>query len=148
MKPFIVSDIISSNGEIIKRATPQAERRVISSSTSETVVEILKTVVEQGGTAQKADIDGNLVAGKTGTAQIFDQDLGRYSRDKHVSSFVGFVPADNPRIALIVVLYEPKGSSYGGEVAAPVFKRIVEHTFSYLDIPMEQDENRIVLVSK
>jgi cell division protein FtsI (penicillin-binding protein 3) len=148
MKPFIVSDIISSAGEIIKRVTPEAERRVISNRTSELVVEILKTVVEEGGTAPKADINGNLVAGKTGTAQIFDQELGRYSRDKYVSSFVGFVPADNPRIALIVVIYEPKGRSYGGIVAAPVFKRIVEHTFTYLDIPMERDENRILLVSK
>jgi cell division protein FtsI (penicillin-binding protein 3) len=148
MKPFIVSDIISSSGEIIKRVTPEAEKRVISNPTSELVVEILKTVVEEGGTAQKADINGNLVAGKTGTAQIFDQELGRYSRNKHVSSFVGFVPADNPRIALIVVIYEPKGSSYGGVVAAPVFKKIVEHTFTYLDIPMERDENRILLVSK
>lgn len=148
MKPFIVSDVISSAGEIIKRVTPEAEKRVISNSTSELIVEILKTVVEEGGTATKADINGNLVAGKTGTAQIFDQELGRYSRDKHVSSFVGFVPADNPRIALIVVIYEPKGPSYGGEVAAPVFKRIVEHTFTYLDIPMEKDENRILLVSK
>lgn len=148
MRPFIVSDIISSNGEIIRRMTPQAERRVISHATSETIVEILKTVVEEGGTARKADINGNLVAGKTGTAQIFDQEVGRYSRNKHVSSFVGFVPADSPRIALIVVVFEPHGSSYGGEVAAPVFKSIVEHTFSYLDIPMETDENRILLVSK
>ncbi len=148
MKPFIVSDIISSSGEIIKRVTPETERRVISSSTAELVVEILKTVVEEGGTAPKADINGNLVAGKTGTAQIFDQELGRYSRKKYVSSFVGFVPADNPKIALIVVIYEPKKSSYGGVVAAPVFKRIVDHTFTYLDIPMERDENRILLVSK
>jgi cell division protein FtsI (penicillin-binding protein 3) len=148
VKPYIVSDIISPAGEVIKKVSPTMERRVISRATSETVKEILKTVVETGGTARKANIKGNLVAGKTGTAQIYDQETGRYSRKKHVSSFVGFAPADNPELAVIVVIYEPEGSSYGGVVAAPVFKNIVEHTFAYMDIPMERDENRIVLVSK
>jgi cell division protein FtsI (penicillin-binding protein 3) len=148
VKPYIVSDIISPAGEVIKKVSPTMERRVISRATSETVKEILKTVVETGGTARKANIKGNLVAGKTGTAQIYDQETGRYSRKKHVSSFVGFAPADNPELAVIVVIYEPEGSSYGGVVAAPVFKNIVEHTFAYMDIPMEREENRIVLVSK
>jgi cell division protein FtsI/penicillin-binding protein 2 len=148
VKPYLVSDIISPSGEIIKRVSPTMKRRVISRTTAETVKDILKTVVEEGGTARKASIKGNLVAGKTGTAQIFDNKTGRYARHRHVSSFVGFSPADNPELAVIVVVYEPKGSMYGGVVAAPVFKNIVEHTFSYLDVPMERDENRIVLVSK
>jgi cell division protein FtsI (penicillin-binding protein 3) len=148
VRPYIVSDIISPAGEVIKRVSPTMERRVISQATAETVKEILKTVVEEGGTARKANIKGNLVAGKTGTAQIYDHETGRYSRKKHVSSFVGFAPADNPELAVIVVIYEPKGNSFGGVVAAPVFKNIVEHTFAYMDVPMERDENRIVLVSK
>jgi cell division protein FtsI (penicillin-binding protein 3) len=65
-----------------------------------------------------------------------------------VSSFVGFVPANNPLLALIVVVYEPEGSSYGGTVAAPVFRRIIEHTLTYLDIPMEREENHIRIVSR
>jgi cell division protein FtsI (penicillin-binding protein 3) len=105
-------------------------------------------VVEEGGTAMQAEIKGNLVAGKTGTAQVFDHKLKRYSKKKYVSSFVGFVPADNPMIALIVVIYEPKGATYGGVVAAPVFRKIIEHTFTYLNVPMEREENQIVLVSK
>ena len=148
MKPYIVSDIISPQGDVVKRVAPKRERRVVSVDTAETVRDILKMVVEEGGTAQRAYIRGNLVAGKTGTAQIFDPETGRYSRNKYVSSFVGFVPADKPRIALIVVIYEPEGSAYGGVVAAPVFKKIIEDTFAYLDIPMERDENRIILVSK
>lgn len=147
MKPYIVSDIISPSGKGIKKIVPVEERRVISRATSDKMKEILKTVVEEGGTAEKASIRGNLVAGKTGTAQIYDPKIGRYSKDKYASSFVGFVPADNPRIALIVVVFEPKGSNYGGVVAAPVFKNIIEHTFAYLDVPMEKDENHIVLVS-
>ena len=148
MKPYIVSDIISPKGEPIKRVTPIIERRVISAETAGTISEILKMVVEEGGTAQKAYIRGNQVAGKTGTAQIFDPVKRRYSRKKYVSSFVGFVPADDPKIALIVVVYEPKGSAYGGVVAAPVFKKIIEDTFAYLNVPMEKDENQIILVSK
>jgi cell division protein FtsI (penicillin-binding protein 3) len=147
MRPYIVSDIISPSGKGIKKIIPVEERRVISRATSDKMKEILKTVVEEGGTAEKASIRGNLVAGKTGTAQIYDPKTGRYSKDRYASSFVGFVPADNPRIALIVVVYEPKGSTYGGVVAAPVFKNIIEHTFAYLDVPMEKDENHIVLVS-
>ncbi len=148
MRPYIVSDIISPSGQIIKRLSPMVERRIISRKTAAQVTDILKTVVEEGGTATKAYIQGNLVAGKTGTAQIFDHKKKRYSRDKHISSFVGFVPADDPRLALIVIIYEPKGESYGGVVAAPVFKNIIEHTFAYMNVPMERDENQIILVSK
>lgn len=148
MKPYVVSDIISPSGDVIKRIIPEAERRVVSRETASTVKDILKTVVEEGGTATEAYIQGNLVAGKTGTAQIFDNKKGRYYRSKFVSSFVGFVPADDPKLALIVVVYEPQKHIYGGVVAAPVFKKIVENTFAYLDVPMERDANKIFLVSK
>ena len=148
MKPYIVSDIISPVGEVVKKAQPEITRQVVSRATAEKVKNILKMVVEEGGTAMQADIKGNLVAGKTGTAQVFDNKLKRYSKKKYVSSFVGFVPADDPKIALIVVVYEPKGSTCGGVVAAPVFRKIIEHTFAYLNVPMEREENQIVLVSK
>ncbi|MBI5098094.1 MAG: penicillin-binding protein 2 [Nitrospirae bacterium] len=148
MKPYIVSEIISPDGKAIKRNSPTEERRVISRTTAATLRDILKTVVEEGGTAQRANVKGNLVAGKTGTAQIFDPKTGQYSRNRFVSSFVGFAPADNPKVALIVVIYEPVGETYGGLVAAPVFKNIIEHTFAYLDVPMEKDENKIYLVSR
>jgi len=148
MKPYIVSEIISSSGKVLKKNSPVEERRVISKTTSATMREILKTVVEEGGTAEKASVAGNFVAGKTGTAQIFDTGTGRYSRSRFVSSFVGFAPADNPRVALIVVIYEPHGETYGGLVAAPVFRNIIEHTFAYLDVPMEKDENSIYLVRR
>ncbi len=148
MRPYIVSEIISPDGKVIKRNSPTEERRVISKTTAAAMREILKTVVEEGGTAQRASVKGNLVAGKTGTAQIFDPKIKQYSKNRFVSSFVGFAPADNPKVALIVVIYEPVGQTYGGLVAAPVFKNIIEHTFSYLDIPMEKDENKIFLVSR
>jgi len=147
MKPYIVSEIISPTGEVIKSFSPVVERRVISEDTARIMRDILKTVVEEGGTAQKASIMGNLVAGKTGTAQMVDPKTGHYSRSDYVSSFVGFVPADDPKIALIVVIYKPRGATYGGVVAAPVFKNIIEHTLVYLNVPMENEENNITLVS-
>ena len=122
MKPYIISEIISPEGEILKSFSRKSEGRVVSVSTAEVIKDILKTVVEEGGTAEKAYINGNLVAGKTGTAQVTDPETGSYSKERFNSSFVGFVPADNPQLVLIVVIYEPEGSAYGGTVAAPVFK--------------------------
>ncbi|GAB4541516.1 MAG: penicillin-binding protein 2 [Thermodesulfovibrionia bacterium] len=148
MKPYVISAIISPDGEVVRKTEPVVVRRVISPRTAETVRDILKSVVEEGGTGQKAYIKGNPVAGKTGTAQMVDPETGAYSKSKFVSSFVGFVPADNPAIALIVVVYEPQGGrAFGGTVAAPVFKRIAEDTLTYLEIPMEE-EDHILLVSK
>lgn len=98
----------------------------------------MQTVVERGGTATRAAIEGNSAAGKTGTAQMIDPKTKRYSKTKFVSSFVGFAPADKPRLALIVVVFEPKGSIYGGTVAAPVFKNIVEQSLTYLDVPVDK----------
>ncbi len=148
MRPYVVSEVISPSGDIVKKFSPTIERRVIAEETAKTLRGLLKTVVEEGGTAEKASIRGNLVAGKTGTAQMVDPKTGRYSSHDYVSSFVGFVPADNPKVALIVVIYKPRGATYGGVVAAPVFRSIVEHTLTYLNIPMESDENYVILVSK
>jgi cell division protein FtsI (penicillin-binding protein 3) len=147
MRPFIVSRIISPSGEVIKHFSPAVERRVMSEGTSKIMRDILRSVVEEGGTARKASIRGNFVAGKTGTAQMIDPETRRYSSSDYVSSFVGFVPADNPEIALIVVVYKPRGARYGGVVAAPVFRKIVEHTLVYLDIPMGREDKNVILVS-
>jgi cell division protein FtsI (penicillin-binding protein 3) len=148
MKPYIVSEIISPEGEILKSFSPQVERRIISKQSAGIIRNILKTVVEEGGTAQQASIKGNLVAGKTGTAQMIDPETRKYSRSDYVSSFVGFVPADDPQIALIVVVYKPRGARYGGVVAAPVFRKIIENTLVYLNVPMEREENNVLIVSK
>jgi cell division protein FtsI (penicillin-binding protein 3) len=148
MRPYLVSKIISPTGEAVRSITPKVESRVISGRTSQLMRDILITVLEEGGTAQRASIQGNLIAGKTGTAQMVDPKTRRYSKDDYVSSFVGFVPADRPEISLIVVVYKPRGARYGGLVAAPVFRKIIEHTLVYLNVPMEREENNVLLVSK
>jgi len=149
VRPHVVSEVISPNGQVLASFTDKELPRIISAKTAETFKDILKSVAEEGGTGKSASIKGNEVAGKTGTAQIIDPVTKRYSKEKYVSSFVGFVPADNPRLAIIVVVYEPKGQIYGGVVAAPVFKDIVDQALSYLDIPRDDNpQQKTFLVSR
>ncbi|MFW6413753.1 MAG: peptidoglycan D,D-transpeptidase FtsI family protein, partial [Verrucomicrobiota bacterium] len=101
---------------------PQVKRRVIRPQTARLITTAMKTVVSDEGTAPKAAIEGYPVAGKTGTSQKFID--GTYQSDKHVASFIGFVPAHDPEFVLLVVADEPEGSIYGGTVAAPTFKNI------------------------
>lgn len=147
MRPYIVSEIRDNEGRVIKSFKPQVVRKVISEETSKRLTEILKTVVEEGGTATKAAIEGNMVAGKTGTSQKIDPKTGTYSHERYVSSFVGFLPADDPKLSIIVVVDEPQGSIYGGSVAAPIFKEIAEQALTYLKIPIMEGD-RTILVSK
>ena len=99
------------------------------------VTRILKEVVEPGGTGTKAAVPGYEVAGKTGTAQKIDPILRKYADDRYIGSFMGYVPADTPRLAILVVIDEPKGTPYGGVVAAPLFRIIAQQTLQYLNIP-------------
>ncbi len=112
----------------------QPTQVVISYETAHEMTHILKGVVSQTGTGTSAAILGFTVAGKTGTAQKWDAKLGRYATDRHVSSFVGFVPADNPAVVILVIIDEPQGKGWGGTVAAPVFSRIGAQTLHRLRI--------------
>ncbi len=149
VEPHIVSDINTPDGQSVFSFKPASHKRVISEKTAMVFRDILKTVVQEGGTATGAAVEGNQVAGKTGTAQLIDHMTKRYSKDRFVSSFVGFVPADNPKFTLIVVMYEPKGQIYGGVVAGPVFKSIADQSLSYLNVPRDDGtEKNLLLVSK
>jgi cell division protein FtsI (penicillin-binding protein 3) len=131
-QPRIVSRIVSPDGTV---ETPAAEpdRRVMSDATARAMVTIMRGVTEAGGTAKQAALDGYPVAGKTGTANKAVN--GRYDPDKYVASFVGFAPAQEPRIALLILMDEPQGGHLGGAVAAPVFKEIAEQALRYLHVP-------------
>ncbi|TAK97168.1 MAG: penicillin-binding protein, partial [Verrucomicrobia bacterium] len=99
-------------------------------------VEALKKVATPEGTAAGAALTNYIVAGKTGTAQKVVN--GTYAADKFISSFIGFFPADNPELCISVVLDEPKNGYYGGQAAAPAFKRIAEAAANYLNIRPEK----------
>jgi cell division protein FtsI (penicillin-binding protein 3) len=91
-------------------------------------------VMSDGGTAAKARVDGFMVAGKTGTAQMVNPENGTYFQNRHVSSFVGFLPADDPRLLILVVLYDVGHEHFGGLVAAPVFSEIAQGAVRNLNI--------------
>ncbi|HEY8369463.1 MAG TPA: penicillin-binding transpeptidase domain-containing protein, partial [Thermodesulfobacteriota bacterium] len=109
-------------------------RRVIAPETARRLTSMLEAVVGPDGTGRLAAIDGYAVAGKTGTARKIEEG-GGYARDRHVSSFVGFVPADAPRFVIAVFVDEPKAHVYGGVVAAPVFRAIAEAALAAYRIP-------------
>ena len=108
-------------------------RRVMSAPNAEKVARMLEGVLQAGGTASEAAIEGYTLAGKTGTAQ--KPENGGYSKTKYVASFMGFAPSRNPRLLVSVMVDEPQGSIYGGEVAAPAFEKIASFALPYLKIP-------------
>jgi cell division protein FtsI (penicillin-binding protein 3) len=118
----------------VRSFEPRALRQVISSETARTLTEIMTTVVRDG-TGHAAAIPGYDVAGKTGTAQKMDPATRRYSHAPGVLSFVGFVPADDPRLVILVLLDEPKNERWGSEAAAPIFAAIGREALRYLNVP-------------
>jgi cell division protein FtsI/penicillin-binding protein 2 len=111
----------------------QKARRVLSRGVAAQLVQMLKGVTVEGGTAPLAAIPGYQVAGKTGTAQ--KPEHGTYAAGKYVASFVGMVPASNPRLVVLVAVDEPRGAIWGGVVAAPAFQEIAQFDLQYLDVP-------------
>jgi cell division protein FtsI (penicillin-binding protein 3) len=138
MKPYLVQEITDINGRTIRSFEPTSLCRVISTENARRITRMMMRTVEEGGTGIEATVEGYKIAGKTGTAQKADPVEGGYAGDKYVASFVGFAPAENPVITVLVVIDEPyKEHHYGGVVAAPVFRRIVRETLRYLKVPPE-----------
>jgi cell division protein FtsI (penicillin-binding protein 3) len=134
MKPYVVEKIMNEKGEVIQSFQPEVVRKVISEETAKKVTALLKATTEKGGTGEEAVPAGYEIAGKTGTAQKVDSLLGRYSEDRYLSGFMGFAPAEEPKLVLLVVVDEPQGNNYGGVVAAPIFRAITEKVLSYLHV--------------
>lgn len=124
MRPYVVKKITDQSGRVIEETHPYMVRRVISEDTAQKTVRILEDVVSDRGTAPLASISGYRVAGKTGTSQKVDPATGRYSNKDYVAIFAGFVPADDPKLVIVVMVDEPRGQIYGGIIAAPVFKEV------------------------
>ncbi|MDX9923172.1 MAG: penicillin-binding protein [Ignavibacteriaceae bacterium] len=133
-KPYVVKEIINSSGIAIEKNEPQKIRRVVSEATSKKMRELMIGVVEHG-TGKAAILDNVLVGGKTGTSQLLVNNS--YSSNAHNSSFVGYFPAENPKIIMLIVYHSPVYGKYGGLVAAPVFaraaNRIIRADISILD---------------
>ena len=130
-QPYIVKKVQHPQNGILSETEPHGER-VISAETAAKLQDMLESVVTEG-TAKAGKLEGYTAAGKTGTAQKVEN--GRYSQTKVVASFAGFAPATNPVISMIVMIDEPVGLHHGGDVAAPVFKRVAEQVLRSMSVP-------------
>jgi len=137
-KPHVIAELRRGD-QVLPVEGPQApseQRKVIRPETAATLRRLMEGVV-LNGTGKLARLDGWTAAGKTGSAQKIDPATGRYSRTQLIASFTGFAPISNPAVAILVSLDSPVGQREGGQVAAPVFKRIAEQVLSYLDVPRD-----------
>jgi cell division protein FtsI (penicillin-binding protein 3) len=123
LRPYIVEKVVAPDGTVLLQRGREEVRRVVSDAAARTITAMLEEVVAKG-TGVKAQVDGFRVAGKTGTAQKVDPVRGGYG-DKRLASFLGFLPADDPRLAILVAVDEPEGRDvFGGSVAAPAWSAI------------------------
>ncbi|MGE0822494.1 MAG: penicillin-binding transpeptidase domain-containing protein [Candidatus Binatia bacterium] len=133
MRPSIVKKIVNSEGKLVEARSPQPLWQVVRSETADLMIAMMEKVVENEGTGRRAQVEGFRVAGKTGTSQKPDP-RGGYSARGRIASFIGIIPAEQPRLVILVALDEPKTSVYGGQVAAPVFQAIAQQSLRLLGI--------------
>ena len=133
VRPHIVKRIVSPEGRILMEKNPEILKKVVSYDTALRVTGILEEVVKYG-TGANAAIPGYRIAGKTGTAQVPNPKTRTYYKNKYISSFIGFAPADDPSLTLVVIVENPRKNTHGGEVAAPIFRSITEKVLAYTDV--------------
>ena len=139
MKPYIVSEIRSADGEVLQRYNPTVVATPVRPETSQTLRGLLENVVENGG-GKNAYIEGYRIGGKTGTAQVYRD--GRIVRDVHIGSFYGFAPADDPLVSVLVIVKEAQVPiDYGGTTAAPFARQILEESLAVLGVEKRSEEN-------
>lgn len=140
VQPYIVQQIVDSNGNVVKNTEPKIKRQVISDWVSETMCDILEDNAISGG-AKNGYVAGYRIAGKTGTTQKIVQ------KGKYIASFGGFAPADDAQIAMLVLFDTPEGDSYyGSQVSAPVFANIMSEVLPYLDMETQYTEEELAKI--
>jgi len=140
MKPFIVRGLMDRQGKLVQAYHPTAVRRVVSPETAKRLTAILTDVVgAEDGTGKHARIVNVAVAGKTGTSQKFDFARRVYSSERVKTSFMGFFPAENPQVSILVILDEPQRDKWGGVAAAPVFREIGEQLLTRFKTNIRQN---------
>jgi cell division protein FtsI/penicillin-binding protein 2 len=136
MQPLLVKRILDGEGRTVKAWEPMEVRQVVSPETARTVLDLMKGVIEPDGTGRRAFIPEWPVAGKTGTGQKPHLRRRGYSEDMWVNTFFGVAPVDNPELAIVILIDEPKGKRHGGGIiAAPAFKTIMEKSLAHLGVP-------------
>ncbi len=148
LEPVLVKRMTDSAGNLMRENHPRVRQQAVPGHIARMVSDMLVAVTEPGGTGVEAAVPGFRVAGKTATAQKVDPLTGKYSSDKFTASFVGFVPAERPRIVVAIVLDEPMIGRYGGDLAGPVFRRIAESTLRYLGVTPSASSAKIAEVKQ
>lgn len=133
LKPHIIKEIRNADGTVDSSASTETVRQVISPATAHSLAALMEKVVSEGG-GKRAAVKGYSIAGKTGTAQKLNEQGGGYYEGRYISSFVGFAPIEDPQLVVLVVLDDPSGIYYGGEIAAPVAGEIFTQVFRHLNI--------------
>jgi cell division protein FtsI (penicillin-binding protein 3) len=152
MRPFVVKAIKDQGGRVVKEMRPKVVRRVISPETARRVTRVLESAVSEEGTGALAAIKGYRVAGKTGTSQKVDPRTRSYSNVHYVTLFVGFVPANDPKLTMLIMVDEPQGKKYGGLIAAPVFREVGAWSLNHFQVTPQlilvkaEEKNRGTLV--
>ena len=141
MRPFVVREIRQADHRLVKRIGPLARGQAVSAQTAHRLVRMMEKVTAEGGTGTRARTPGYRVAGKTGTAQKIDPASRAYSQKDFYAIFVGFAPVIEPAIVIAVIVDEPRGSIYGGVVAAPVFAEIAGQALPLLGVPPSRPQN-------
>ena len=135
MRPYVVKAAYDADGREVLTNTPQVLRRAITPAVAHTMNQVLRGVVNgREGTAHLARVADFTIGGKTGTAQMVDPATRTYYRNRLVASFVGFVPAEDPKLVILVVLYNVPHGHFGGLVAAPVFSEIASDALQQMAV--------------
>jgi len=140
-RPHLLKAILNPDGIVVESSLGEEGEPVLSEETCRRLREMLVGAVRDG-TGKLAQIEGYGAGGKTGTSQKVGPD-GRYSHSDFVASFVGFAPADSPRIVVVVTIDEPRPVYYGGQVAAPVFQKVARRALHYLEVPKHPPDIRL-----
>lgn len=135
--PYVVDEIMDANGNVISKTEPKIRRQVISEETASLVTSMMESVVT-AGTGKNAYVAGYRVAGKTGTSQKLSKGSGYY-----VASFGCFAPADDPEVAALIIVDEPKGQINGGQICTPVAAKVIEKTLEYLNVDRRYTEEEL-----
>ncbi|MFZ5516009.1 MAG: penicillin-binding transpeptidase domain-containing protein [Candidatus Zhuqueibacterota bacterium] len=143
LKPKIYLNDVDFQDKKFGQVQPEVIRQVISDSTSKTLISMLEDVVYEG-TGKRASIQGLRIAGKTGTTKKYDPNIKKYTEDTFISSFIGFFPTEAPQLLMYVMVDNPKNENLGGEVAAPVFKRILQRILRVIEIDTPPELPKVV----
>lgn len=140
LKPHIIDRILSPDGQVIEEMSREPLRRVFKPETAQAMLQMMETATEPGGTAHRMKTEGLRISAKTGTSQVIDPKTGTYSKENFIASALAVFPTEDPQLIIYVIIQNPKGESYyGGRIASPIVKKMIDETVLYLGISRSTD---------